>query len=81
MLWIGILGTTLIVSTAVFSSLLYAWIKNYSTPLKLNTLEGAILAASVISLVAFAVRLFSKLALSSFHLQSDAEERSEITYV
>lgn len=80
-LWIGILATILIVSIGIFSSLLYAWITHYKTPLNLNTLEGFVLVATVISLVAFAVRLFSKLALSAFHLQSDAEERSEITYV
>lgn len=77
-LWIGILATILIVSVAVFSSLLYAWVSHYQTPLKLNTLEGFVLAATLISLIAFAVRLFSKLALSAFHLQNDADRKSVV---
>ncbi|WP_407067244.1 DUF6161 domain-containing protein [Legionella pneumophila] len=34
---------------------------------------------SVLSIFAFLIKVFSRLAFSSFHLQRDAEEREQLT--
>ncbi len=36
---------------------------------------------SLISFIVYAIKIFSKLTFSSFHLVRDAEEREQLTYV
>lgn len=79
--WAGLLGATIFVAGVIFVSLMAAWLKAYNTGLQLNTLEGAIIFASILSLFAFAIKVLSKLTFSSFHLQRDAEEREQLTYL
>jgi hypothetical protein len=44
-------------------------------------IKWSIALITLISFCAFAIRIFSKLTFSSFHLARDAEEREQLTYV
>ena len=79
--WAGILGATIIIAAVIFISLMSAWLNAYNTGLKLNTLEGAVIFAAILSVFAFAIKTLSKLTFSSFHLQRDAEEREQLTHL
>ena len=57
------------------------WLQGQKIPLKLGTFEGAIIFASILSAFAVLIRALSRLTFSSFHLQRDAEEREQLTYV
>lgn len=46
-----------------------------------SAIRWSILLISIISFLAFAIRIFSKLTLSSYHLARDAEERKQLVYV
>lgn len=63
------------------SNFFIAWLQGHPIELKLQTLEGVVLFASVISAFALLVRTFSRLAFSAFHLQRDAEEREQLTHL
>lgn len=79
--WAGLLGTTIIIVGFVFVSLMSAWLHAYNTGLNLNTFEGAVIFAAILSLLAFAIKTLSKLTFSAFHLQRDAEEREQLTHL
>jgi len=44
-------------------------------------IKWSIVYVTLISFLAFAIRIFSKITFSSFHLVRDAEEREQLTYV
>lgn len=44
-------------------------------------LKGIIIVAALLSFAAYLIRVFARLALSSFHLERDAEERRQLTMV
>lgn len=44
-------------------------------------IKWSVLFITLVSFVAFAIKTFSKLTFSSFHLVRDAEERQQLTYV
>lgn len=75
------LAGTILISVVGFVLLMMAWLSAYTTKLELNTLEGAVIFASIVSLVAFAIKTLSKLTFSAFHLQRDAEEREQLTHL
>lgn len=79
--WAGLLSVTIIVAGFIFVSLMSAWLHSYSIGLQLNTFEGAVIFAAIISLFAFAIKTLSKLTFSAFHLQRDAEEREQLTHL
>lgn len=79
--WAGLLGATIIVAGFIFVSLMTSWLHAYNTELKLNTLEGAVIFATILSVFAFAIKTLSKLTFSAFHLQRDAEEREQLTHL
>lgn len=79
--WASLLGGTIFVAILIFTNLMSDWLHAYNTELKLNTLEGAAIFASLISVLAFAIRTLSKLTFSAFHLQRDAEEREQLTHL
>lgn len=64
-----------------FGNFFLAWLQGQSIGIKLQTLEGVLLFAIIISTFAFLIRVFSKLAFSSFHLQRDSEEREQLTHL
>jgi hypothetical protein len=82
----GYLWATLLVMiscTFIFylSNFFIAWLQGQPIELKLQTLEGVVLFASVVSAFAILVRTFSRLAFSAFHLQRDAEEREQLSHL
>ena len=71
-----------IASTTLVSIFFYQWIiHGIQLPLEIKSLQGALLFASLVSLIAFALKTFSRLTFSSFHLQRDAEERAQLSTV
>ena len=44
-------------------------------------IKWSIVFISIISFLAFAIKIFSKLAFSAYHLARDAEERKQLVYV
>ena len=59
----------------------YLWLNGYSAQLKLDTLQGAVIFASVMAVFAFVLRVLARLSFSAFHLMRDAEEREQLTYL
>ena len=57
------------------------WLEGKERSLSLSSLQGAIIFGSLVAVFAFLVRVFSRLAFSSFHLMRDAEEREQLTYL
>ncbi|MCZ7558499.1 MAG: DUF6161 domain-containing protein [Bacteroidia bacterium] len=81
--WAALLIATIVCSTILVVHLLYnppevfgVSISEWTKP---ETIKGLLLFAALLSLLAFLVRTFSKLAISSFHLQRDASERLVLT--
>jgi hypothetical protein len=46
-----------------------------------SAIKWSVILITIISFLAYAVKVFSKLAFSSYHLVRDAEEREQLTYV
>lgn len=46
-----------------------------------DNIKGTIIFALIVSVGVYVIRLFVKLALSSYHLSRDAKEREQLTYV
>jgi hypothetical protein len=46
-----------------------------------TAIKWSVIYITLISFLAFAIKIFSKLTFSSFHLVRDAEEREQLTYV
>jgi hypothetical protein len=68
--------------TIVFLSLFFiSWLTGQQLPIQLSTLEGVIIFASILSIVAVLLKVFGRLIFSSFHLQRDAEEREQLTHL
>lgn len=80
-LWVSLLVLISCVFILYLSNFFIAWLQGHPIELKLQTLEGVVLFASVISAFALLVRTFSRLAFSAFHLQRDAEEREQLTHL
>lgn len=84
----GIKWTWLLVVSTVAILVLFAFlfktliISNEDIgPFSVKHWQGIILLLTILSLVAFLLRTFGKLAFSAFHLQRDAEEREKLAYV
>ncbi|MGH2306323.1 DUF6161 domain-containing protein [Aliarcobacter sp. ERUVET-8] len=80
-LWSGVLGILLLIGLLEFSSFFTDWLKADSKSLKLNSLQGAVLFITIVTIYAISIKTISKLVFSSFHLQRDAEEREQLTHV
>ena len=80
--WILALVLTIVGSTLWFSNYFLAWLSNEKpTKLGLDSIEGLIIFAAILSSIAFLIRALSRLAFSSFHLMRDAEEREQLTHL
>jgi len=82
--WWGVaLVASTISSGVIFAWLFSEWLKSGKIIEKFSAQhwQGIILLAAVISLTAFLIRTFAKLTFSAFHLQRDAEEREQLSYV
>lgn len=80
-LWtLGIVALA-VVGLVYFREFFIAWLQGKEIAVQLNSLQGVILFGSIGTVYAFLVRVFSRLAFSSFHLMRDAEEREQLTYL
>lgn len=78
----AILALVIAASTGLLSAFFYQWINNGKPlPIGLHSLQGALLFASIASLIAYAIKTLARLTFSSFHLQRDSEERVELTHL
>ncbi|MCG8378132.1 MAG: DUF6161 domain-containing protein [Proteobacteria bacterium] len=69
------------VSLLFLADFFTAWLEGKERAISLSTLQGAIIFGSLIAIFAFLIKVFSRLAFSSFHLMRDAEEREQLTYL
>jgi Family of unknown function (DUF6161) len=82
--WLNWLIGSIIIVVLVLSLVLYLTADGTLAHIFDNTgtaIKWSIILITLISFLAFGVRVFSKLAFSSFHLVRDAEEREQLTYV
>lgn len=78
----AMLLAVLVGSISIVFTLLYQWIANGTLHIfNLQNLQGVLLFASLVSLIAYTVKTFARLTFSSFHLQRDAEEREQLTHL
>ncbi len=73
----GILGAGFVIFVVLFS----CWLSGKEVGLKLDSLQGAIIFATVLTIYAIAIQSVSKMVFSSYHLQRDAEEREQLAFV
>lgn len=79
--WAIILSVFVAVGLAIFGILFYVWINAQTTAISIDSLQGVVLFITLLSVYAFAIKALSKLVFSSYHLQRDAEEREQLTYL
>ncbi|MDP3678295.1 MAG: DUF6161 domain-containing protein, partial [Methylotenera sp.] len=64
-----------------FSIFFLGWLSGQPTGLGLQSIEGILIYATVLSSYAFLIKSLSKMTFSSFHLMRDAEEREQLTHL
>ena len=81
----GLLSSAIFISLfagcAILWDLFATWLHGQELAIQLDTLQGAVLFATMVAIYAFLIRVLSRLAFSSFHLMRDAEEREQLTYL
>lgn len=73
-----------IVSTlAIFGivTILLDWTEAKALELEIKNLQGAVFFAVLVSILAFFIKTLSRLAMSALHLQRDAKEREQLSYL
>lgn len=80
-LWIICLVATSALALFYGHDFFTIWLQDRKLPLKLDSFQGAIIFASIASIIIFLIKTFARLAFSAFHLQRDAEERAQLAYV
>jgi len=79
--WAFILSGFVAVGLGIFGVLFYTWVNAQATAISIDSLQGVVLFITLLSVYAFAIKALSKLVFSSYHLQRDAEEREQLTYL
>ncbi len=79
--WAAILACVMFVAIMEYFNAFHVWMLGNKSAFELGSLQGITLFITTTSLVIFAVLTLSKLMLSAFHLQRDAEEREQLTYL
>jgi hypothetical protein len=79
--WSGSLVVSLGIGIAVFSQYFLTWLQGQPSGLGVQSIEGVLIFAVIISSYAFLIKALSKLTFSSFHLMRDAEEREQLTHL
>lgn len=79
--WAITLGTFLLIGVGLFSKYFLVWLSGQPSGLGLQSIEGVLIFAAVLSTYAFLIKALSKLTFSAFHLQRDAEEREQLTHL
>lgn len=80
-IWSCILGGFLLCGIVGFGYLFDKWLEAKSIGIELNSVQGILMFATIITVYAFLIKSISKMVFSSFHLQRDAEEREQLTHV
>lgn len=80
-LWSLILGLAVTLGLIAASNFYIAWLSGSDLKIGLNTLHGVVILGVIVTFFGFACRILSKLALSSFHLMRDSQERKLLTYL
>ncbi len=81
------LGFSALIIIIVFVGLMYlesffiTWLQGQEFGVKLSSIQGVVIFGSIGAIYGFIVRVFSRLAFSSFHLMRDSEEREQLTYL
>lgn len=81
--WKWVIAIVFLVTVALinFQDFFVHWLKGNELELKLTSFQGVILFGTIVATYAFVLRVFSRLAFSSFHLMRDAQEREQLTYL
>lgn len=79
--WVTAIVLLVIVALINFQDFFVHWLSGKELELKLNSFQGIVLFGSIVATYAFVLRIFSRLAFSSFHLMRDAQEREQLTYL
>lgn len=79
--WGAALFLFLILGICLFSKYFLTWLNGQPSGLGLQSIEGILIFATILSSYAFLIKALSKLAFSAFHLQRDAEEREQLTHL
>lgn len=80
--WVSTLILTIVSSVIWFSNYFLAWlIGGKPTKLGIDSIEGLLIFAAILSSMAFLIKSLSRLTFSSFHLMRDAEEREQLTHL
>lgn len=79
--WARILAGILIGGFIFFGLSFLCWLNAKNIGLELNSLQGAVLFATIVTIYAIAIQATSKMVFSSYHLQRDAEEREQLAFV
>ncbi len=79
--WVGVIVFIVIVALINFQDFFVHWLSGKELELKLNSFQGVILFGSIVATYAYLLRVFARLAFSSFHLMRDAQEREQLTYL
>lgn len=79
--WSILLGVFLLSGLAGFGYFLFSWLEGLQLKVQLDSLQGAALFITILSIYAFSIKALSRMVFSSFHLQRDAEEREQLTHV
>jgi hypothetical protein len=80
-LWSLILGLVIALGLIFASNFYIAWLSGSDMKIGLNTLHGVVILGVIVTFFGFACIILSRLALSSFHLMRDAQERKLLTYL
>lgn len=80
-LWSLALVASILLGIIYFSEFFSGWIKAKEMELKLSTIQGIVIFATILAIYAFLVKTISRLTFSTFHLMRDAEEREQLTYL
>lgn len=79
--WGGALIVFLVAGIVLFSKFFLGWLSGQPTGLGLQSIEGILIYATILSSYAFLIKSLSKMTFSSFHLMRDAEEREQLTHL
>lgn len=79
--WAWFLAGILISGVIGFGTAFFYWLNAKNIGLELNSLQGAVIFATIVTIYAIAIQATSKMVFSSYHLQRDAEEREQLAFV
>ena len=79
--WGILLGVIVFSGIGLFSGFFYKWLGSHDMPVKLSSIQGIVVFGVILALFTVAIRMVSKMMLSSLHSKHDAEERVNLVYL